>query len=166
MKILVLIFVLLTGCNHSDNSATAKETTPKKPAAADIGTMPKKTPEALPILPNPSELKADNAAIHTLPADGSNAILVFKTLRFISDTGENPKGFFMRGKMVNGAFQPSGTMEGTDKIPLGGTPGWVELNTGQFFPAMTSRAPAQPSIEGRMTTVGFFPSQPILPKKE
>jgi hypothetical protein len=72
----------------------------------------------------------------------------------------------MRGKMMNGAFQPSGTIEGTDKIPLGGTPGWVELNTGQFFPAMTSRAPAQPFIEGRMTTVGFFPSQPVLLNKK
>jgi hypothetical protein len=163
MKILLMMFIVLTGCNHSDKSPATPEATatPNDPIVAS-----KTHPDAAPVLLNPSDLKKKKASIHSLPADGSDTVLVFKTLRFIKDEGQVFEGFYMKGKMLNGAFQPSGDMQGTDKIPLGGTPGWVELNTGQFFPAMTSKAPAQPFIEGRMTTAGFFPSKPVLPKNK
>jgi hypothetical protein len=163
-----VMLVVLTGCNHSDHAATSKDATPPNTATNtdDPIVAPKKHPDAMPVLVNPSEIKKETAPIHSLPVDGSATVLIFKTLQMMKDTGQTPEGFFMRGKMMNGAFQPSGTLEGTDKVPVGGTPGWVELNTGQFFPAMTSKAPAQPFIEGRMTTVGFFPSQPVLPNKK
>ena len=164
MKKIFALFVFIVGCNHAEPSTPQTKTEPQdKPAPL---VAPKQNPDALAVLPNPSELKRDKAPIHALPADGSDVILIFKTLQFIKDTGASPEGFFMRGKMMNGAFQPSGKLEGQAKTPVGGTPGWVELHTGQFFPAMTSRAPAKPFIEGRMTTVGFFPNQPILPKNK
>jgi len=167
MKILLVMIVVLTGCNHSDHAATSTDATPPNTTTNnDPIVAPKKHPDAMPMLPKASEFKKEKAAIHSLPVDGSATVLIFKTLQIMTDTGQTPEGFFMRGKMMNGAFQPSGNLEGTDKVPVGGTPGWVELNTGQFFPAMTSRAPAQPFIEGRMTTVGFFPSQPVLPNKK
>ena len=84
MKKIFVLFALIVGCNHAEPTTTETKAEPQEKPAPVVA--PKQNPDALAVLPNPSELKRDKASIHTLPADGSDVILVFKTLQFIKDT--------------------------------------------------------------------------------
>lgn len=71
-----------------------------------------------------------------------------------------PSGLYIEGFLDADRFVPTGRQIEGDG-PIGhaeGTPGWMELATGQFFGAMTARAPARPYVEGTMTEEGFVPS--------
>lgn len=71
-----------------------------------------------------------------------------------------PAGLYVTGHLADQGFVPTGrTIEGEGKVgDAEGTPGWMELLTGQFFGAMTARAPGRPYVEGTMTDEGFVPS--------
>lgn len=177
MRLLLPLFVLILGCNHTDTpkekepaavpqmpkTAQAPQTA-QTPQAAQAAAPETKTPEpTLETMPAPGELKAIHDQANAKPEDGTTTLLMLADLQFVADTGQTPEGYFFRGVMKNGLFVPDDKgLQGNTAIPVGGTPGWVELHTGKFLPAMTSRAPAEPFIEGRMTPAGFFPNQPKL----
>ena len=164
-KIFVLLFVIV-GCNHAapttENDAAA-ESQGEQPAA--VTPEPKAQKNRL---ASKGLLKMVGAAAkNAKPENGTTALLMLDALQFVADTGQTPKGFFFRGVMENGLFIPDDKgLQGSATSPVGGTPGWVELHTGKFLPAMTARAPAKPFIEGRMTSAGFFPKQTLLPKEK
>ena len=163
-KIFVLLFVIV-GCNHAAppiENDTAAESQREQPTAV---TPEPKAPKNR--LTSKALLLMIGAQNPNKPKDGTTTLLILDELLFVADTGQTPKGFFLRGVMENGLFIPDDKgLQGSATSPVGGTPGWVELHTGRFLPAMTARAPAKPFIEGRMTKVGFFPSKTVLPKEK
>ena len=164
-KILILLF-LIVGCNHTapttENDAAA-ESQREQPATVTPEPEAQNNQLASEGLLKMIRAPAKNAKLE----DGTTALLMLDALQFVADTGQTPKGFFFRGVMENGLFIPDDKgLQGSASSPVGGTPGWVELHTGKFLPAMTARAPAKPFIEGRMTPAGFFPKQTLLTKEK
>ena len=162
--LLAFVFVFVTGCNHAaapkvNEPAPEPQPPTEKPAAEKIA----ESKPAIETMPSPEALQAIQKQAAAKPADGTATVLLLADLKLVADTEQNPEGFFFRGVMKNGIFIPDDKgLQGNAAIPIGGTPGWVELHTAKFLPAMTARAPAQPFIEGRMTPAGFFPNQPKL----
>ena len=159
VKYLIALFVFCVACNH----ATDRSEVPDAPAkTSPAPTKPAdETPSAQgpETFPAPEVLKNLKPSEPALPTDGTSSLLLLSSLHLVVDEGQKPEGFYFRGIMQNGLFIPDGEgLQGNAPIPLGGTPGWLELHTAKFLPAMTSRAPAEPFIEGRLTPDGFFPS--------
>ncbi|MBL92502.1 MAG: hypothetical protein CMH56_11925 [Myxococcales bacterium] len=164
---LVFTFFFFVGCNHTTTSKPETESEPEAAAAPQTEAPPAKNEEATPptvqTLPSPEALNAIQKQAAPKPADGTVTLFLLQDLAFVADTSQIPTGFYFRGVMQNGIFIPDDKgLQGNATSPIGGTPGWVELHTGKFLPAMTARAPAKPFIEGRMTPAGFFPNQAKL----
>ena len=169
MKLNHLVFTVLffVGCNHT--ASTPKPESEPEPEAAtapqneSAANNEEATAPPMHTLPSPEALKTIQKQVTPKPADGTATLLLLQDLAFVTDTSQVPTGFYFRGVMKNGIFIPDDKgLQGNATSPVGGTPGWVELHTGQFLPAMTARAPAKPYIEGRMTPAGFFPNQAKL----
>ena len=68
-------------------------------------------------------------------------------------------GFFVRGKVRDGNFVPSGDVRGHGKLATTGHPGWIELYDGSFYGDETAHQPRRPYVRGYKDPSGkFLPS--------
>lgn len=76
-----------------------------------------------------------------------------------ANSNQTPQTFYVKGHMDRSRFVPESQVMGEGSLELQtGTPGWLELDTGHFYPMQTARAPVSPYIKGNMTTQGFIPA--------
>jgi len=61
---------------------------------------------------------------------------------------ETPKGLYVSGTVVDGAFQPSGDVQGDGTMGGDdGQPGWIDLRTGKFHSDTEATAPRKPYVK-------------------
>ena len=70
-----------------------------------------------------------------------------------------PNSFYLIGHMENGQFiLDENRVLGEGKLAKAGRPGWLEINSNQFYSQETPRSVTSPYIKGYMTEEGFIPS--------
>jgi len=168
--LIVFAALAMMGCQHQETNGDTPAPSSEPGPAITQQENAQKVPPSEPGIGTAEEKKDANAiktpaldlnALPTpkpLPADGQNAIWLLSTLSLVVDQGQTPGGLYVKGKMDGGRFVPSGGVMGTRPADEDGTPGWLELSDGKFYPAQTARAPAQPFLEGKMTQSGFVPA--------
>jgi hypothetical protein len=70
--------------------------------------------------------------------------------------GGSPSGMHVLGSVSDGAFQPVGDVVGDGEMGASGTPGWLELKTGQFHSDVQAVAPNKPFVKGFRGEDGKF----------
>ena len=69
-----------------------------------------------------------------------------------------PEGFYIKGVIMNGEFEPKSGVLGTGELAKTGRYGWLELKSKEFYPMESDRKAFTPFVKGYITPQGFIPS--------
>lgn len=89
-------------------------------------------------------------------SDGTEVFFCLKNQSVLSSA---PDGFYVKGIMENGRFNATSNVLGLGQLATSGRYGWVELNSGEFFPMESDQKANTPFVKGYITKDGFIPSE-------
>ena len=129
------------------------------PPPAHANGSPEKNRSVVPASPTQAPFVAGTQPSSSTPIVSAET-RVYLRLLDLSIHSDIPSGFYVVGTQNTDGFYPNGIqIEGNGQFgSVEGTPGWLELLDQRFYPAMTSRAPARPYIDGTKNDRGFIPS--------
>lgn len=90
--------------------------------------------------------------------DGTDVFFLLENQKIIADQKNIPHNFYIKGVIEGGEFHPKSEVLGVGDLAREGRYGWLELNSGEFFPMESDKKAITPFVKGFMTNQGFKPS--------